>query len=236
MKDLTFTKLPRDVLDSSVVTYKTGAESEEGENATKSFLERRLRKADIFTLTEELEKRFPLSKERQVFKKRIRRKGCPKNQSLSNTKKRALGLYNIEREGLRYNDLLALHEMWKSYMDGYLNLSRLKNTGFSGDVASSQYADVAHLIYKADYHGAYISVKSSIAPSLVGIGGILVFETKNTLKLLGKDNITRCVPKLPCEFEIVLDDLRIGFLGKNFMTKPAERASKKLRGKKTFQL
>ncbi|KAF6207405.1 hypothetical protein GE061_018647 [Apolygus lucorum] len=128
MKDHTFTKLPRDVFDSSAGACKTGGASEEA-NATKSFLESRLRKADIVTLTEELDKRFPLSKERQVFKKRIKRKGCPKNQSLSNTKKRALGLYNIEREGLKYNDLLPLHEMWKSYMDGYLNLPRLKNTG-----------------------------------------------------------------------------------------------------------
>ncbi|KAF6207403.1 hypothetical protein GE061_018645 [Apolygus lucorum] len=55
MKDHTFTKLPRDVFDSSAGACKTGGASEEA-NATKSFLESRLRKADIVTLTEELDK------------------------------------------------------------------------------------------------------------------------------------------------------------------------------------
>lgn len=63
---------------------------------------------------------------------------------------------------------------------------------WKGEVTSSTYVDFTHLLWRADYHGAYVKVSRSTCPSLVGIEGILVFETRNTVKLLGKDNETRC--------------------------------------------
>ncbi|BES96038.1 ribonuclease P protein subunit [Nesidiocoris tenuis] len=232
MKEDTFAKLPAEVLSSTIDRRKD--ESEGADKSVKSFLESRMRKDDAATLKQELHKKFPLAKERQVFKKRIRRRGCPKNQTLSNTKKKALGLYNIERDGLQYKDLLPLHDLWKGYMDGYLGLPRLKKVGFTGDVTSPLFEEVSQLLFKADYHGAIVRVTRSTAPSLVGLGGIIVFETRNTLKVLGKDNITRCLPKLTCEFEILVGDLVIRFLGKNFLVKPPDRAAKKVRGNKRF--
>lgn len=46
-------------------------------------------------------------------------------------------------------------------------------------------------LYKADYHGALMTVVKSKCPSHVGIQGIAVMDTKNTFKVLGDDDILR---------------------------------------------
>lgn len=50
---------------------------------------------------------------------------------------------------------------------------------------------VAQKLYRADYHGAEMTVTRSNCYSLVGASGIVVMETKFCFKLLGKDNIVR---------------------------------------------
>lgn len=46
-------------------------------------------------------------------------------------------------------------------------------------------------IHKADFHGAKVKVVRSKCPSLVGIKGIVILDTKNTFKVIGKDDILR---------------------------------------------
>lgn len=46
-------------------------------------------------------------------------------------------------------------------------------------------------VMKADYHGSILRVWRSKCPSYVGIEGILLQETQNTLQLIPKDNRIR---------------------------------------------
>ncbi|XP_014246486.1 ribonuclease P protein subunit p29 isoform X2 [Cimex lectularius] len=204
--------------------------------SVRPFFENKLSKKDLFKLEGELRKRFPLSKAQQVFKKRIHRRGCAKSSGLSNTQKKAIGLYNLSRTGLLYEDLIPLHNMWNSYMENYLGLRHLKDSNTFGDVTSPNYDETMQQLWKADYHGAYIKVSKSTCPSLVGVEGILVFETRNMLKLLGKDNILRNIPKMSCEFKLRLGDYELSFLGKNFMVRSSDRSIKKLKGMRQISL
>jgi len=43
-------------------------------------------------------------------------------------------------------------------------------------------------LLKADYHGSIITVTRAKCPSLVGASGIVLQETKNTLKIITKDD------------------------------------------------
>ena len=46
-------------------------------------------------------------------------------------------------------------------------------------------------LIKADFHGAKISIDRSKCPSLVGVTGIVIQDTKNTFRICGMDNIIR---------------------------------------------
>lgn len=46
-------------------------------------------------------------------------------------------------------------------------------------------------LMKADFHGAKISINKSKCPSLIGVTGIVIQDTKNTFRVCGTDNIIR---------------------------------------------
>lgn len=46
-------------------------------------------------------------------------------------------------------------------------------------------------LIKADFHGAKISVRRSRCPTLVGLAGIVIQDTKNSFRICGTDNIVR---------------------------------------------
>ncbi len=46
-------------------------------------------------------------------------------------------------------------------------------------------------VMKADYHGSLLSVVRSKCPSYIGVKGILLQETQNTLRLIDTDNKIR---------------------------------------------
>lgn len=198
----------------------------------ENFLKSRLPRNNLNEIEQELKKRFPLAKERQVYKKRIRRQGCPKKEQLSNTKKRSLGLYNISRRGLLYKDLLPLNQLWNQYIEKFLEL---QPSGLSDDLTHNP-EELAQQLLKADFHGAFMEVHKSVCPNLVGISGIVVFETRNIIKLIGNDNITRSIPKQTCEFKLKISNFIITFLGKNLLIRAADRSIKKVRNIKYVEL
>ena len=56
------------------------------------------------------------------------------------------------------------------------------------DLLSSRQRMVETSILKADLHGCILQVESSQNPSLVGLNGIQIMETKNTWKIVTKDD------------------------------------------------
>ena len=56
---------------------------------------------------------------------------------------------------------------------------------------SLSWESISQRLMKADYHGAKVTVVRSKCPSLVGIEGIIVQDTKCTFRILSEDNLIR---------------------------------------------
>lgn len=137
-----------------------------------------------------------------------------------------MGFYSLPTKSLKYADMLALHNLWQGYMKEHLGLDAMERVP---DVADPQYDGFSKLLVKADLHGAKVLVTRSKCPSLVGISGIVVIDTKNTLKILGEDDKLRTVPKSECIFVIELGNLELTVVGKHLTIRPAERSVKKMK-------
>lgn len=104
-------------------------------------------------------------------------------------KKILLNLNKGIHKELHFTDLLPLNAIWVDYMRNLLGVesfSKLPNSPLE-----SNWEVVSQKIMKADYHGAKISVIRSKCPSLVGVSGIILQDTKNTFRLIGEDDVIR---------------------------------------------
>ncbi|XP_032709608.1 ribonuclease P protein subunit p29-like [Lontra canadensis] len=71
-------------------------------------------------------------------------------------------------------------------------------------------------LFKADLHGALVSVTKSKCPSYVGITGILLQETKHVFKILTKEDRLKVIPKLNCVFAVEIDGFISYIYGSKF--------------------
>lgn len=130
-------------------------------------------------------------------KKQITNKKRKKNQKPSKTLSRKqfadLGLYTLPSKSLKYDDLIPLHEMWLDYIQRQLNSSLVGEEGNQRipEVHEAGYEAFSKAVVKADFHGAIIEIIASKCPSLVGRTGIVAMETKNSFKIVCRDNRTR---------------------------------------------
>ena len=126
---------------------------------------------------------------------------------LSVKERKRLGLYKISPEQ-QYENFLPLHHLWLGYMEDLLQIKtspeakRLCSTVNVQEVIFSSSSSLLfprevnqmqlnQRVMKADYHGSIVRVCRSKCPSYVGIEGILLKETQNTLQLISKDNKIR---------------------------------------------
>lgn len=47
-------------------------------------------------------------------------------------------------------------------------------------------------VLKADFHGCFLTVSKSCCPSYIGSTGIVIMETRNTFKIITKQNHIKC--------------------------------------------
>lgn len=121
-------------------------------------------------------------------KKLKKKKKVVKRKTLTRKEYSDLGLFHLPTKSLKYTDLMPLHELWKGYMSKHLPL---KSDGSPPSVEDSSYDGFSKILVKSDFHGAIITVARSRCPSLVGANGIVAMDTKNTFKVIGKDNKLR---------------------------------------------
>lgn len=159
---------------------------------------------------------------KQLSRKRKSTK-CP---TLNRQEYAKLGLHTLPTRQMKYEDALPLHRLWKGYMKEHLGLRE-------GDqvpkVYDTGYDAFSKLLVKTDLHGAKMYVMQSKCPSLVGLSGIVVLDTKNVLKLLGKDDRLRTIPKAECVFGMKLGNMIFTIFGKHLCIRPAERSVKKIK-------
>ncbi|XP_069684024.1 ribonuclease P protein subunit p29 [Periplaneta americana] len=178
------------------------------------------------TIDGELKRTFALFKFKTLDAKVHRNE---KKKRLSQKRRRELGLYKVYRKGMKYKEFQPLHTLWTEYMRSYLDLEELEQRGFTCDPGNKYWNQFSQLLMKADFHGAHLKVVRSVCSSLVGKSGIVVFDTKNTFKLIGTDNIVRTIPKESCVFTITLDSYTWTVFGKYFCYRPQDRSVKKVR-------
>lgn len=187
------------------------------------FLKSNVSKSGQQNLDAELKKVFVLAKKRGKSQKRKPNK--KKVRCLTRVEKRSLGFYNIPRNEVKYNDVVPLNEIWQNYMKDLLELDKPVP-----DYTSKAWETFTQTLFKADFHGSILNVVRSKCPSYVGKCGICIMDTRNTFKIVSKDNITTTIPKRECVFEMHLGTQKVTLFGKHLCVRPAERSTKKIKG------
>lgn len=121
-------------------------------------------------------------------KQLTRKRKTTKCKTLSRKQNVELGLYTLPTKSIRYVDMLPLHQLWTEYMWNHLSLS---NETKAPQVDEPGYEHFSKLLVKSDLHGAIVTVTRSRCPGHVGVTGIVTMDTKNTFKIVSKDNRLR---------------------------------------------
>lgn len=95
---------------------------------------------------------------------------------------------------LKYKDLLPLNKMWLEYILQAIGFKSFKDLPTSS--IDQRWEMINQRLMKADYHGAKISVIRSKCPSLIGITGLIVQDTKNTFRVISEDDTIRSMYNL----------------------------------------
>jgi len=135
------------------------------------------------------------------------------------SRKVRLRLQKMIPKNLSYEDFVPLNLLWKDYISDLLqNEKRLP--------------EIQARLSRADYHGALIVVYFSNSPSYIGLKGIVLKETKNTFVVVCTSNKTKTIPKPDCVFNIEVEDPEgtVQIAGNSLITRPGERANKKIKG------
>ncbi|KAH3849884.1 ribonuclease P protein subunit p29-like [Dreissena polymorpha] len=156
-------------------------------------------------------------------------KGKGRNR-LSVNDRRKLNIFELKAEGLRFEDYLPLHRLWQDYMRSILDLSRYNSTDPNHSKLNNE------RLLKADFHGCLVVVRKTKCPSLLGLAGIVLMETKNMVKIIAKDNKIKCIPKASCMFSFQLDGFLFTIHGNQFCVSAAQRTKRKFKQKATVEL
>lgn len=155
-----------------------------------------------------------------------RKRKTLKSSTLTRREYAQMGLHTLPTRQMKYDEARPLHRLWKGYVKEHLGLRE-------GDqvpqVYDPGYDAFSKLLVKTDLHGAKMRVIQTKCPTLLGLSGIVVLDTKNVLKLLGKDDRLRTVPKSECVFGMSLGNMEFTIFGKHLCIRPAERSVKKIK-------
>lgn len=161
---------------------------------------------------------------RQQAKNRKKLKPKP----LSSRERRGLGLYDIPKDGQKYEIYEPLNKLWHEYIREILG--KEINTG--GQSAAAKLAS-------AEFHGAGVEVVRSHCPGRVGIAGIVVRDRKFVVEIITKKRGLKIVPKEGTTFRISVPVSAEGgedgqafvfdLLGDQVMLRSVDRASRKFK-------
>ncbi|KAH6635677.1 Rof/RNase P-like protein [Chaetomium sp. MPI-SDFR-AT-0129] len=174
------------------------------------------------------------ARRRAQEKKKQQRKKALKPKPLSAAQRRRLGLYDTRsgsssshtgpgRTGKQaYAVFEPLHHLWLGYIREILGSEAY--TGGEGAAAK---------LASADFHGAGVEVVRSGCVSRVGIGGIVVKDSKFAFEIVTRKGGRRLVPKEGTVFRFVvpmpMSSMVFELHGEQFQFRSADRASRKFR-------
>ena len=218
---------------SSSSSKATMDSSKERQEATRDFIGELVPESDRKEIDDEMKRMLLTNKlkcKQKIKKPQPVRQG-KKNKAakpLTARERRDLGLDRLPRTGgLKYADLKPLHELWKGYMAEKVDLSR---TGKGVE-------DTAKMrLCRADYHGAHVKVTRAKCANLVGLEGFVAIETRNAFQIVGRDDVTRLVPKAGAAISFELAGRLVTLDAGNMRMKPADRAVKKWKNRQPMPL
>lgn len=190
--------------------------------AVVQFLKSNVPKGDVAKIEHELKKDFVFAKKKSRLVKKSKHK--KKTKCLTRVEKKTLGFYSIARNSIKYCDVQPMNEIWTGYMTQILNLDKPIPS-----CNSKSWDNFTQTLYKADFHGSILEVVRSKCPSYIGKIGICVMDTRNTFKIVSKDNVVTTIPKKDSVFEMHLKHFRMTLFGKHLCVRPAERSTKKIK-------
>ncbi|KAK5996969.1 Ribonuclease P protein subunit p29 [Cladobotryum mycophilum] len=166
---------------------------------------------------------------RRKARQDVKAKGKLRPKPLSSRERRKLGLYEIPKEGQRYELFEPLNKLWMGYAREIL-----------GDDIYTGGPSAAAKLASAEFHGAEVEVVRSHCPGRVGIKGIIVRDLKSAIEVITKKRGLKVVPKEGTTFriEVVTHGDAAGEAGKKFafellgdqlMLRSADRANRKFK-------
>jgi ribonuclease P protein subunit POP4 len=118
-------------------------------------------------------------------KEKARKHSKQKPRPLTAAQKRKLCLNEIPKEQQKYAIYEPLHNLWLGYMREILNVDDASRPVYLTPGSSGQ------MLASADMHGALLSVVRSRCVSRVGLGGIVVRDTRFTFEIMTKHNVVK---------------------------------------------
>jgi len=195
----------------------------------RAFLQSKLPHGDRKEVDGEFKKVLVLAAQKTKKKQKPVRKS---KQYLTAKERRSLGLYRLLKKGLKYSSFLPLNSLWNGYMKELLDIDTLEKGGWSPNLnEETRQLQLQMRVCRADFHGAALKVVGADCSSHIGLQGIVVMETKNTIQIISNDNKLRILPKLGSSFSFKVNDYLFTVPGVSIDSKPGERATKKLKNK-----
>lgn len=201
----------------------TDSFNQQAANSIINFLKTNVPKNEVQKIDSELKTELVFAKKRSKQQKRKPIK--KKTRCLTRKEKKTLRFYNIPRHSVKYEDVVQMNKIWLEYITEVLAM----DDGVP-EPNSKNWETLTLSLYKADYHGCMLTVVRSKCPSFINKTGICIMDTKNTFKIVSKDNIVTTIPKKECVFELYLKKFKVTLFGKLLCAKPAERSTKKVKG------
>ncbi|CCK73572.1 RNase P/RNase MRP complex subunit NDAI_0G05890 [Naumovozyma dairenensis CBS 421] len=138
----------------------------------------------------------------------------------------------------KYNQFLPMHEtLWVGYMKELLNipdkLTDSSKLSINGTMALTK-------LSMADYNGAILKVTKSKNKNMIGIEGIVIWDSQKNFIMITKGKLVdriKCIPKKGTvfTFELPLNDedaLQYSILGDRFKYRSSDRASRKFKSRR----
>ena len=214
----------------STVTEQSCEKLRGGENL-KNLLQTRLPPGDKKEIDGEFKKTLVLAYQKPKVGKN-KKQNRKSKKPLTAREKRALGLYRLPKRGLQYSSFVSLNSLWLGYMEELLDLESLEKGGWSPNLnEETRQLQLQMRVCRADLTGALLTVASAACSSHLGVRGIVLMETKNTLQIISPDNRLRLIPKAGSSFKFEMSGYSFTFPGACIDSKPAERITKKLKNK-----
>ncbi|KAI1814387.1 RNase P/MRP, p29 subunit [Poronia punctata] len=156
-----------------------------------------------------------------------------KPKPLSARERRSRNLYTIPRQSQRHALFVPLNRLWRGYIREILG-----NELYAGGQGA------AAKLSAADFHGAEVEVSRSRCPSRVGVGGIVVKDSRFTFEIVTERDQVKVLPKEGTMFRVrvPVEDGEDGegegekggvfcfeILGDQFQYRASDRANKKFK-------